>query len=183
MPNRWLYRRSSDGVMVTAEWGQQGDTAAPGDYDGDGINDLAVRRINGGIPEMWMNQSAAGIQSFFWGGPTDTIVPGDFDSDGKTDMAVIRNVNGSLYWWVALSSHGYAVYDAGYHGSAATDFPVPSVDVDGSSEIAVWRDGMYSILRIFTTWRGLTTFWWGQPGDFPLASYNLHYAADTPARY
>ena len=84
LPNTWLYRRSSDGVLVAAEWGEQGQTAAPGDYDGDGMSDLAVRRITAGLPEMWMNQSTDGVQSFFWGGPTDIIVPGDFDS-GRQD--------------------------------------------------------------------------------------------------
>lgn len=55
----------------------------------------------------------------------------------------------------------------------ATDFATPFVDVDGSAEIAVWRNGVFWILRIFDTWTGLTVFWWGQPGDIPLASYNV----------
>ena len=173
-PNTWRYRRSRDGVLVTEEWGEQGHIAAPGDYDGDGTNDLAVRRITGGFPEMWMKQSTSGIQSFFWGAPTDTIVPGDFDSDGRTDMAVIRDLNGAMYWFVAYSSHGYAIREGGFHGVVATDFPAPAVDIDGRAEIAIWRDGAFWILRIFPTWRGLTRLWWGQPGDFPLASYNLH---------
>ena len=47
-PAYWYHRRSSDGVLVGEQWGV-GDSIypAPGDYEGDGKNDLAVQAFSG----------------------------------------------------------------------------------------------------------------------------------------
>src|SRR5450759_4455964 len=68
----WIYKRSSDGVVVTVPWGINGDFPAPGDYDGDGKADFAIQRNAGGGHAMfWINQSTAGVTQVLWGTPTD----------------------------------------------------------------------------------------------------------------
>jgi len=71
----WFYRRSLNnpsGNISYNPWGVGGDFPAPGDYDGDGKNDLAIQRNNGGgQARFWMLKSTAGFDSVVFGTPTD----------------------------------------------------------------------------------------------------------------
>jgi CSLREA domain-containing protein len=46
---KWNIIRSSDGALVTQQFGINGDTPQPGDYDRDGKNDFAVWRSTAGV--------------------------------------------------------------------------------------------------------------------------------------
>ena len=54
----------------------------PGDYNGDGLTDLAVFDTSTGT---W---TVRGYAPVVFGAGTDTPVPGDYDGDGTTDIAV-----------------------------------------------------------------------------------------------
>ena len=64
--------------------------AAPGDYDGDGVADLAIYRPDSatGTSTWAVARSAAGGLARDFGRPGDIPVEGDFDGDGKADLAV-----------------------------------------------------------------------------------------------
>jgi hypothetical protein len=88
-----------------AGWGidADGDTPAPGDYDGDGRIDLCVFRP--GVGTWFILESHAGYTTwhwFGWGAAGDTLVPNDYDGDGTTDAAVYRPSTGM--WYVRPSS-------------------------------------------------------------------------------
>jgi hypothetical protein len=96
----WYYRASTgamSGEIIGVQWGQDGDTAVPGDWNGDGRHDAAVFRPspNGGVWFLRNTNGSATIQT--WGLATDEVAQGDYDGDGKTDIAVWRPSNGTFY--------------------------------------------------------------------------------------
>ena len=90
----------------------------PGDYDGDGIDNLAIFRPSNG------NWYIEGIGRIVWGSPGDTPVPGDYDGDGTIDVGVLRTNNGK---WYIEGSPGQSWY---YDG----DFPLPVRDTNADGD-------------------------------------------------
>ena len=68
----------------------------PGDYDGDGLTDVAVYRPSTGAWMLRTSGSNYALTSYTWGVSTDMAVPGDYDGDGRTDVAVFRPSTGSV---------------------------------------------------------------------------------------
>ena len=120
--NTFYVRQSSNGVMLTRQWGNaQTDAIFAGDFDGDGKSDFAVQRFSGANAGTWfVAQSNGATRAFQWGLPTDLPVPADYDGDGKTDFAVFRRSNGT--WYVFQSATN--TLRATTFG-ASSDFPLP----------------------------------------------------------
>ena len=105
------------------------------------------------------------------------VVPGDYDGDNKTDIAVVREgstATSPLVWYVQLSQTG---------GLYATTFGLTGDDLnaqgdydgDNKTDVAIWRNstGQFYIQRT-TNPSQFQVQQWGQPGDFPIASYDSH---------
>jgi hypothetical protein len=184
------WNRNSQGVASnqTIPWGDAClDFPAPGDYDGDGKDDLAIYRAG----------AAAGNQSFFfilrssdntaqiesWGLSGDQAVSRDYDGDGKTDIAIFRRgalATDQTTWWIRQSSNGAArLVPFGLNGNGTTTFdtPIPGdYDGDGKFDLAVYRFGLtpvnsYIVQRssdsvvTFQQWGNFNTDYVA-PGDF-----------------
>ncbi len=138
----YFYYRGSlsnpSGNVTYLRWGQSGDRAVRGDYDGDGKQDVAVFRPS--TLTWYIRNSANGsVRYDTWGIPSDTFVNSDFDGDSKTDLAVFR----SGAWWIKQSSNGQTAY---VPWGLNTDIPVPAdYDADGKTDVAVFRDGTWYI--------------------------------------
>jgi surface antigen len=128
----------------------------PGDFNGDGITDMAVFRPSTGTWHI------RGVGDFAYGQAGDIPAPADYNGDGKTDIAVYRPSHGG--WHI----RGVGDYPYG----ESTDIPVPGdYNGDGSADMAVFRPstGIWHI-------RGVGDFAYGQAGDIPVPGY---YNADN----
>lgn len=162
-PITYWNRLSSGGSQVLSFGDANQDFPVPGDYDGDGKDDLALYR----------NNAVAGAQSVFFilrssdntafaisfGAGGDQAVNRDFDGDGKTDLAVFRRTTagGQAFWWIRQSTTGTdRVVQFGLTGTASNngDTPVPAdYDGDGKFDIAVYRFGGLSPNNTFIVLR------------------------------
>lgn len=176
----WYYLSSATGLQTLgAEFGQNGDFPAPGDFDGDGKYDYVVQRNGGSGQARFFRKFSGGApnDSVVFGTPTDVIVPGYYDADCKQDIAVIRGISGVINWFVLNSLDGSMTTHQ--FGASATDFrPQGDYDGDGKTDVTVWRPsataGATGFYFIKST-DGTVVFQpWGQNGDSPSAGFNNH---------
>jgi spore coat protein A, manganese oxidase len=171
-PAYWYHRRSSDDAIVGEQWGM-GDNifAAPGDYDGDGRNDLALQTFSGSNAIFFIKySSSSGFDAVHFGTVNDLVVPGDYDGDGKTDVAIARQQSGIMTWWVRRSSNGTLMSQTwGMTGDRAAH---GDYDGDGKTDIAIWRPSTREFWVSKSTGGVLMRHWGVTSSDFPVAFAN-----------
>jgi hypothetical protein len=108
---------------VSHQWGGSADIPVAGDYDGDGMTDVAVYRPSTGF--WYVLLSSTNFTTYInyqWGGVGPTVtVPADYDGDGKTDIAIYQPASGN--WFVLMSSTGFGTYFGSQLG-ISNDIPV-----------------------------------------------------------
>jgi hypothetical protein len=137
--------QSGSNTVRTVRWGNfataNAERLAYGDYDGDGIQDIAVFRSGTGVWYILESSTNTGRAVTNFGAVGDSPSVGDYDKDGKTDLCVVRNVGGQLVWYILNSSNGQT--RAVTFGTAATDgfffFNQVDIDGDGAQDIMVSR--------------------------------------------
>jgi hypothetical protein len=169
----WYIIRSSDGLLYSRSWGLNGDKIVIGDYNGNGIDEIAVYREG-----AWfiLDEDDRPVVKY-WGLPgSDIPVPADYDGDGKTDLAIYRKSDGM--WWILYSGfeNGFAddYYAAKQWGLPwVGDLPVAAdYTGDGKTDIAVWRPGLGMWFVRSLVDDSVTMQQWGLPGDVPLAGHD-----------
>jgi hypothetical protein len=150
----------------TSVLGVAGDQPIIGDWDGDGVDDIGVRRNNLFFLDLNGNRVwDAGTDGVFaFGTSTDLPVIGDWDGDGIDDFGVRRN---HLFF---VDLNGNRVWDAGADGvfafGTSTDVPIiGDWDGDGIDDIGVRRNHLF-----FLDLNGNRAWDVGDDGVFPFGT-------------
>jgi hypothetical protein len=79
--------RDPTGKEVSFKWGgRTGDVLVPGDYDGDGIDEIAVWQM-ANRTWYWKKAPDGAISQAVFGTESGIPLPGDYNHDGRTDLA------------------------------------------------------------------------------------------------
>ncbi len=160
--------------MQVQTFGLPNDIPIPGDYDGDGRFDVAVKRATSGAAQstVYVNRTTAGFTALEWGLGNDFTVTGDYDGDGKTDLTAVRSQADNLVWYILQSATNSVQIKT--FGLGKDDYMVSNdYDGDGKTDIALWRktDGIFYIEN---SGGGYQFVQWGGPSDFPIAAFDTH---------
>jgi hypothetical protein len=162
---------SSDSTVDVVDFGQDGDNpTVVGDYDGDGMADVAVYRQPLGAPfgqSFFFYRGSAGMGEITfvpWGDNTNEDLkayPGDFDGDGRHDFCVYRRdpanlgANRGQYvllrssdggveyitWGIKTLTGGDILTPGDYDGDGMTDFMNTRVEGTAVRWYLLERDG------------------------------------------
>lgn len=106
-------------------FGNPGDAPFAGDFDGDGVDEIALHRPSDGFVYLrWTLDAGVANDSFFYGDAGDIPVAGDWDGDGVDTVAVFRPDNG--VWYLKLNNKtGIADHGIHFHDhDTQTSIPV-----------------------------------------------------------
>lgn len=94
---QWTMRQAS-GQTVTFYFGNPGDLAIFGDWDGDGVSTVGIYRQSDGYVYL-RNSNTQGFADnrFYFGIPGDVPVVGDFDGDGFDTVSIYRPSEQKFY--------------------------------------------------------------------------------------
>ncbi|WP_170191960.1 M23 family metallopeptidase [Saccharothrix syringae] len=140
------------GAAMLTGWGEPGDIALAGDWNGDGIDEPGVFRPS---TKTWYRVGAAMLTG--WGEPGDQPIVGDWNGDGTDEPGVFRPSTKTWYRHGATLLTGW-----GDEGDIAL---AGDWNGDGIDEPGVFRPSTKTWYRPGAAM--LTG--WGEPGDQPIA--------------
>lgn len=170
---RWYVAESTGNGFVTKVWGgwttiKNWGQIQVGDFDGDGLTDLAGRIQNAG-DGRWVVMRSTGTKfsGTFWGVWT-TFVPwdiytGDVNGDGRTDLITRTGNANDGRWFISISTG--TGFQNGTWGHVAAHLALADAFVgdftgDGLADVAVRlaTDGQWMVIRSTGT-AGVTENW------------------------
>ncbi|MBI3465467.1 MAG: hypothetical protein HY000_20790, partial [Planctomycetes bacterium] len=147
-------------------FGVPGDVPAAGDFDGDGVSDLAVFRSG-----MWFfdldGRGGGAEQAYAFGIPGDVPVVGDWDGDRADEVAVFR---GGTWFFNLLGQGGKA--ERHFAFGLPGDVPVAGDwDGNGMSDAGVFRNGAWFLDARGRGGAAEGSLSFGVGGDMPLTGH------------
>ncbi len=165
--SRFLLRNRANAgpAQCRFDFGTRGDVPLIGDWDGDGVDTVAIWRL----ADFHLNNSLsdkAADRIIAFGRATDRPLAGDWNGDGKDTIGVWRD--GVFYLRRTLASNSGA--DSVSYGRA-TDIPlVGDWDGDGIDTVGIFRDGQILLSNQSQTSnpRAQKNYTFGRAGDWPI---------------
>ncbi|AZN29145.1 peptidase S8 [Flaviflexus salsibiostraticola] len=141
-------------------FGRPGDQVFAGDWDGDGVDTLAVRRGNTFFVQNQLLGGNAEIQ-FNYGRVGDEVLVGDWDGDGKDTFAVRRGTT----FYAQNSLQGGNAENQFNYGRLGDQVYAGDWDGDAKDTFAVRRGNAFYVRNTLTGGYATTTFNYGRVGD------------------
>jgi hypothetical protein len=157
--SKWYLDSNSNGVWdpgvdLVRQFGVAGvDQPVVGDWNGDGFDDVGVRRGNRFVVDangngVW-DTEAGGDAVYPFGGTSHISAVGDWNADGQDDLGVYVPSSGKWY----LDSNGNRQWDGlgeglddVYNYGQVSQIPVTGDWVgDGKDQIGTWIDGLFRV--------------------------------------
>lgn len=155
--------RTSGPADFSFTYGNAGDVAVTGDWDGNGSRTPGVFR-NGTWYLRNTNIGGGADITFGYGSPGDVPVVGDWNQDGIETVGVFRGGR----WYLRNSNTGGNAEGVFTYGDP-TDTPVVGDwNQDGTDTLGVFRGGLWYLTNRFDTGAAEGTFRYGNPSDTPV---------------
>ncbi|MEO6075612.1 MAG: proprotein convertase P-domain-containing protein [Dokdonella sp.] len=136
-----LIKLNASGAERDVTTGVNGSFPASGDYNGDGMADIANQESVGGAGNFRLFNTVTGAQfsTFTQGLPTDIIIDGNYAGTFYDDITTVRAVGGVLQWTTRDSATA-TIQPTVAFGASSTDFALTGdYDGDGLDDYSIWR--------------------------------------------
>jgi hypothetical protein len=133
-------QRTTNGSFFGIQFGNTGDVAIAGDFDGDNKTDFGVSRYNtsaAGVDLIYLESSTNTAKFPVWGNAGDIFVSGDYDGDNKTDVMAWRPSDGT--WYIVNSSGANGGFSFIQHGQSLDKVYAMDTDGDGKDNLVYFR--------------------------------------------
>lgn len=166
---------SAEGSVDAFYYGNPGDVAFMGDWDGDGVATPGLYRQSDGFVYL-RNSNTEGVAdvTFFFGNPGDYPLVGDFDDDGDDTVSIYRQTQAKVYVVNELGEDGGGLGEAEtefFFGNPGDNPFVGDFDGDGVDTVGLHRSstGFVYFRNSLTSGNADLSFFYGNPGDIILA--------------
>ena len=180
---------SADASTSDFYFGNPGDIAFMGDWNGDGVATPGLYRQSDGFVYLrHSNTQGMADVTFFFGNPGDIPLVGDFDDNGRDTVSIYRSSEAKVYVVNKLGTNGGGLGAADYSFYFGNPGDTPFVgDFNGNGKDSV---GLHRASTGFVYFRNTLTqgnahlqFFYGNPGDVILAGDWDSDGDDTVAVY
>lgn len=159
----FLHNDWSGNPAVGFGYGRVNDEFFAGDWDGDGIDTIGLRRGN----RFYLrNENSSGRHeiTFTFGRATDSVVVGDWDGDGIDTVGIHR---GKRFHLINAHRGGWADYSFGY--GRRGDVPLAGDwDGDGIDTVGIKRGNVFHLTNAHRGGYASHRVVFGKPGDLGL---------------
>ena len=166
---------SAEATTSDFYYGNPGDVAFVGDWNGDGVATPGLYRQSDGFVYL-RNSNDQGVAdiTFFFGNPGDYPLVGDFDGDGDDTVSIWRQSQAAVFVVNELGEDGGglgAAEDSFFFGNPGDNPFVGDFDGDTIDTIGLHRSstGFVYFRNSLTSGNADLSFFYGNPGDVILA--------------
>jgi hypothetical protein len=166
---------SADAATDAFYYGNPGDVAFMGDWDGDGTATPGLYRQSDGFVYLrHSNTEGIADTTLYFGNPGDLPLVGDFNGNGIDTVSIFRSSDARVYVINELGEDsgglGAADYSFGFGNPGDTPF-VGDFDGDGIDTVGLHRasTGFVYFRNSLTEGTADWSFFYGNPGDVILA--------------